>query len=122
MGAPEFMFRPRALRRSQKSSVQGRSLYSGDISETVGKKGARVELYIHADSLPKPYPGEVHWNVFRVIPTLDKPALVIGLSLNRKTAKHGDYGCDRHMDFVYLPKEIFSPADPPQDCWLGVWW
>ena len=124
MAASEFLFKPAPLRRSHRSQVKGKILFSGDISKTVGGKEARLELYFDSSSLPQRTPDELQWNLYRDRPSdVAGDALAIALSFLRETGRNYEYTCTVAIDFVYLHKAIFPKAEgAPNRCWLAVWW
>ena len=124
MTASEVLFKPVPLRRSRRSQMEGKSLFSGSISKTVGVKDARLELYIDSSSLPQRPPDEVQWNLSGDRRSdVAGDALVIELSFLRETGRNYEYTCNAAIDFVYLHKAIFPKVErAPTRCWLAVWW
>jgi len=112
MPASPYMFRPAPLRRSKESNDPGRVLYSGSLVRTFQDDDARLQLYIHKDSLPPLPPDEVQWNVFSDRPNEPSAnALVVELR-QRPDRRIPGAGIVSTTDSAPSPAQPVAPNTP----------
>jgi len=108
-----------ALNHSDCSNEIRKQLYSASASKHFGK-GARVQLYVDINILPKPRPEEIKVMVWLRDPPPGRPGETIVRTLDRS---HKTWFVDRSCDLgnpqVYLLPEMFKDK-VPETCFIEV--